>query len=314
MKFTDSEIESTGAFLVGELERLDPKLYEPIADFTWSRDMPLRKDVTISDEMTSFLLANYAGGFGGTGSGQKAWIKGADTAPAQVAVSAKKITTPVTTWGMEVSYSIFDLMKAKQVGRPIDTQLYNAMKLKHNLDIEAQVYLGDTEVGVKGLLNNDAVVAKENVGSFVPSTTEPKKACDFFNTILDAAWKATAYSRIPNTILIPPSLFSTLASTQLPNTDKNLLEFVRANNLCVANGGALTIRPLKWLNDKTINSGKGRIVAYTKDEDVVRLPLVQLQQLPVQFRSYKQCVPYYGALGGVEFVRPEMVYYGDLTD
>ena len=64
MRFTDAEISSTGAFLVGELERLDQELYAPLADFTWSRDIDLREDVTIADEVTSFMLANYAGGFG----------------------------------------------------------------------------------------------------------------------------------------------------------------------------------------------------------------------------------------------------------
>ena len=29
MRFTDAEISSTGAFLVGELERLDTELYAP---------------------------------------------------------------------------------------------------------------------------------------------------------------------------------------------------------------------------------------------------------------------------------------------
>ena len=78
MRFTDSQIESTGAFLVGELERLDPTLYDPLADFTWSRDIDLREDVTIADEVTSFVTANYAGGFGGAGA-VKSWISGTDT-------------------------------------------------------------------------------------------------------------------------------------------------------------------------------------------------------------------------------------------
>ena len=46
-RFADAEtISSTGAFLVGELERLDSRIYEPIADFTYGRDIDLRKDVT----------------------------------------------------------------------------------------------------------------------------------------------------------------------------------------------------------------------------------------------------------------------------
>lgn len=314
MRFSDAEISSTGAFLVGELERLDPTLYEPIADFTWSRDIDLREDVTIADEVTSFILSTYAGGFGGTGFGTKSWIKGMDTTPPQVSVKSSKVTTPLTPWGMEVSYSIFELQKAMQVGRPIDVQKYDAMRLKHQLDIDTMVYMGDAEVGVNGLLNSDDKVTSADLGAFTPGTTTPAECIEFFNTILDAAWKATQYTRIPNVMLVPPKFFSELASTQLPNTERNLLEFVKANNLSVANGGSLDIRPVKWLADASINSGNGRIVAYTKSRDVVRFPLVQLQSMPVQYRSYQQSVPYYGALGGVELVRPEMVFYGDLKD
>ena len=313
MRFTDSEIQSTGAFLQGELERLDPTIYDPIADFTWGRDIDVREDVTIADEVTSFIYSTYTGGFGGTGSGSKSWIKGNDTTPARVAVAVNKVLTPLTPWGMEVSYDIFELQKAMQAGRPIDTQKYDAMKLKHQLDIDVMVYLGDTEVagGIKGLLNSDSVANKE-LDVFDPKTATPEQIIDYFNTLLDEAWKATQYTRIPNRMLVPPVFFAALASKQLPNTPMNMLEYVKANNLSVANGGRLEIAPVKWLADASINDGKGRIVAYTKSRDVVRFPLVQLQSMPVQYRGYQQCVPYYGALGGVEFVRPEMVFYGDL--
>lgn len=313
MRFTDAEISSTGAFLVGELERLDQELYAPLADFTWSRDIDLREDVTIADEVTSFMLANYAGGFGSIGGSGKSWIKGMDTTPARVSVETSKVTTPLTPWGMEVSYSIFELQKAMQVGRPIDVQKYDAMKFKHQLDIDQQVYMGDEGIGVKGLLNNDAVVEKANLGSVNVKTMSAEDAVNLFNTVLESSWKATQYIRIPDTILIPPALFAALASKQLPNVDKNVLEYVLQNNIAVSNGGKLTIRPVKWLNDSSINSGNGRLVAYTKARDVVRFPLVQLQSMAPQFRDFMQSVPYYGALGGVEFVRPEMVYYGDLA-
>lgn len=305
MNFKDSaSIASTGAFLVGELERLDPQLYEPLSDFTWGRDIDLREDVTIADDVTSFILSNYTGGFGGAGSG-KSWISDGTSTPAKVSVSAEKVSTPLTPWGMDVSYTVFELQKAMQAGRPIDVQKFDAMRMKFQLDIDTQVYLGDEAVGVTGLLNSDAKVAKENVGKF-SDATKPNEVLDFFNHILNNAWKATQFIRIPTDILVSPALFSKLASTQLPNTNMNLLEFVKANNLATANGNSLNIKPVKWLHDRA------RIVAYTKARDVVRFPMVQLQSMPVQYRNYVQSVPYYGALGGVEFVRPEMVYYGDL--
>lgn len=310
-RFTDAEtISATGAFLVGELERLDARVYEPIADFTYGRDIDLRDDVTIADEVSSFIQSEYMGGFCGTGAGKKSFIKGPDSTPARVSVSLKKVATPLTLWGMEVAYTIFELQKAMQAGRPIDAQKHSAMRMKHQLDIDTQVYVGDDEVGVKGLLNSDQVT-HENVGTWTDST-DVKTVIGYFNNILEKAWKATQYNRIPKNLLVPPAIFGKLVSTQLTNTEMNLLRYVEANNLSVANGGTLTIRPVRWLADTTLFSTP-RIVAYTKAVDVVRFPLVPIASLPVQYRNFEQAVPYFAALGGVEFVRPEMVYYADLA-
>src|SRR3569833_1326821 len=69
--------DSTGAFLVGELERLDQTLHDPLVDYQWGRDIDLREDVTIADEVSSFTLSNMASaGSLGTGNGignGKAW-------------------------------------------------------------------------------------------------------------------------------------------------------------------------------------------------------------------------------------------------
>lgn len=310
MKFTDAQIQSTGAFLVGELEKLDNQLYEPIYDATWSRDIDLREDVTIADEVTSFMLSNYKGGFGAPGSG-KSWISQNSTTPDRVSVDVTKVTTPVTPWGMELSYSILELEKAMRVGRPIDVQKHDALRIKHQLDIDAQVYVGDAYVGVNGLLNNDSAIKKIEVES-INASVKANEAVEFFNDLLNEAWKNTQYQRLPNVILVPPQLFTDLVSAQMTNIDKSVMNYVLENNLSRANGINLKILPCKWLADKNINSGKGRIVAYTKARDVVRFPLVQLQQLPPQHRGFNQIIPYYGALGAVEFVRPEMVIYGDI--
>src|SRR5512135_860765 len=71
-------VDSTGAFLVGELERLDLTLHEPLAAVTWGRDIDLREDVTLADEVSSFTLSTF-GSSGGLGVGNsagngKAWI------------------------------------------------------------------------------------------------------------------------------------------------------------------------------------------------------------------------------------------------
>ena len=45
-----STIDSSGVFLVGELERMDQTLNLPLVSVKWGRDMPLRSDISIADE------------------------------------------------------------------------------------------------------------------------------------------------------------------------------------------------------------------------------------------------------------------------
>ena len=185
IRFGDADITSTGAFYVGELERFDPQIYEPIADFTWSRDIPLRTDVTIADEVTSFLTSMYAGGVSGTGHGTKAWASQKGGTIPKIDVSFDKTIHKVTPWAMEVSYSIIELAKAMQANRPIDTLKLEAMRMKHQRDIDEQVYIGDKETGATGLLN-DPTVGKSDVGAFDPNTASADDFLDMINTVLNA--------------------------------------------------------------------------------------------------------------------------------
>lgn len=54
-------IDSSGAFLVGELERMDQTLNMPLTSVKWSRDMPLRSDISIADEVSSFTNTDFVG-------------------------------------------------------------------------------------------------------------------------------------------------------------------------------------------------------------------------------------------------------------
>ncbi|MDG3554300.1 hypothetical protein NXF50_29320, partial [Klebsiella pneumoniae] len=48
MTFDQATVDGTGAFLVHELERLDQTLNLPLVNYTWSRDIQLREDVSIA--------------------------------------------------------------------------------------------------------------------------------------------------------------------------------------------------------------------------------------------------------------------------
>src|SRR5882672_5615082 len=55
VELTDSEgqvftVDSTGGLLIGELERLDQELHEPLVEVSYGRDIDMREDVTMGDD------------------------------------------------------------------------------------------------------------------------------------------------------------------------------------------------------------------------------------------------------------------------
>lgn len=301
-------IDSAGAYMQGELERLDKKLYEPKSKFTWGRDIDLRNDVAISDESTSFITSNY-GAVPGLSSGNISWAKDPTTTAPAVSVDFEKTVHPLNLVAYNVSYTVIELAKSQAVNRPIDVQKYNAMKTKHQTDIDRMVYVGDSTVNATGMLN-DKGVATENVGALSASAT-PNDFIDLVNNILNKSWKATNYVDIADRLLVSPEFFARLM-TPLQNTNTNLYEWILQNNLARSQGETLSIEPVRWLSTKNGVFTTDTIVAYKKDPDYIRFPMVALQHTPVQYRDLAQTTTYYGLLGQVEIVRPEVMLYAAL--
>lgn len=57
---TTVQTDAAGAWLVGELERLYPKLYEPLASVTFHQHLQFRPDIGMWDEFHSFARIAYA--------------------------------------------------------------------------------------------------------------------------------------------------------------------------------------------------------------------------------------------------------------
>ena len=321
-------VDSTGAFLVGELERLDQTLHMPLAAVTWARDIDLREDVSIADEGSSFTLSNF-GSAGSLGAGNgirngKAWIGKATDQIGGLSVDIGKYMQPLRLWGLEVKYSIPELESAAKMGRPIDQQKYDALKLKHQMDIDEQVYVGDSLTSDPGLLNHTLVTNVSNLpngagGSSTWALKTPAEILADVNAILTSAWNASAYAVMPTKLLIPPTQFGYI-STQTISTagTVSILKYLLENNILVTSGkGKLEIQPAKWCIGAgaggTIGTADGhdRMIAYSQAKDYVRYPMTMLQRTPVQFQSIYHASTYYCRLGVVELVYPETVAYRD---
>lgn len=322
-------VDSTGAFLVGELERLDQELHMPLAAVTFGRDMPMRDDVTIADEHSSFTLSTFAShGTLGAGNGirsGKAWMGKSTDQIGGVDVDIGKFPTPLTPWGLELKYTILELESAAKVGRPVDDQKYQALKLKHQMDIDEQVYVGDSTMGQTGLVNHTLATNVSNLpngaaSSPLWSTKTPDEILADVNAILQSTWAASGYAVMPKKVLLPPKQFG-LISTKIISTGAgniSVLKYLKQNNIVTASGqGEIDFQPAKWL----VGAGAGgtlgtdgtvdRMVAYSQEKQYVRFPMTMLSRTPVQYVSIYHATTYYCRLGAVELVYPETIAYRD---
>lgn len=308
--FDQRTIDGTGAFLVGELERLDQTLNAPLVSYTWTRDIQLREDVSIADDISSWTNTSFAAAGTGANPNGKNWVGKDSTAIAGVNVNIDKDGNPLNLWGMELGWTVIELEAAQQVGRPIDTQKYEGMQLKWQMDNDEQVYVGDSALNLKGLLNLNGVTLNNAPKTWAASTND--EILDSVNSVLTDAWKASAYSVVPSELRVPPEQYALLASRKVSEAgNMSLLTYLSTNTIAFHNNGQpLEIKAIKWLKARGVG-GKDRMIAYTNDKKYVRYPLVALRSIPIQYRGLYQLTTYYGKLGAVEPIYRETIAYKD---
>lgn len=325
--FDRATVDSTGAFLNGELERLDQTLHLPLVQYTWMRDIDLREDVSVADEVSSFTNSTFASapGISGKGgaTGGKSWAAKNTNAITGIALDIGKTANPLTIWASELSWSLPELASAQKLGRPIDQQKYAGLQLKWNMDADAQVYVGDTELNQTGLFNNSSVtaysVATGASGSKLWAQKTPTEILADINQILSATWAASGWAVIPDQLRLPPDQYSYIQSQLISSAgNQSIMNFIMDNNLVkTSTGRPLKIQPVKWLiglaGGGTIGTSDGhnRMCAYNKDVNYVRFPMTLLQRTPIENRGLYQITTYWNRFGVVEFVYPETLEYAD---
>ena len=328
--YDQATADSLGAFLVGQLEKLDMTIHEPLQDFKWSRDINVRTDVTMGHDFSSFTNMAMAS-VGGINPTKKAFIsKDSSTLP-NVALDIGKTASPLLPWGLELNYSIFELESAQLLGQDIDEQKHIALKKKFQQDTDIQVYLGDTDIpNAYGLLNSPQVPTTGNVqaaGSSSPTSQTgslkwidktPDVILDDVNSLINAVWAATGFTKCPKKLGLPPAQLAYLVSQKVSTAGNiSILQFLRDNCISLQeNGTPLEIVAMKWLTGTNNSNPLGpaaanRMVVYTQEYDLIRFPMVPMIGLPNQFKGAAQIRPYVAKLGLVEFPYPETIGYRD---
>lgn len=303
--------DASGVFLVGELERLDQKLNLPLVSYKWSRDMPLRSDVSIADEVSSYTNTDFAGAGGPNPNGIN-WIGKETTATPGIVLNIDKTPQPLRPWGFELGWTVLELASAQQVGRPIDTQKHAAMLMKWNMDVDQCVYVGDASAGFEGMLNMKGVMPLAAAAAWT-MTTDPDVILGDIDLVLGDAWVHSGYAVCPGKIGLAPELFRLLTTKKVSSAGNiSVLEYVKINSIAFQeNGQPLEIVSMKWASRRGVG-GAHRIMAYTQNEEYIRFPLVPLLNTPLEYRSLHQLTTYYGRIGQVETPYINTISYLDI--
>lgn len=303
------------SFFTSQLDNMDPEIHKPITNVTWGQAINIRPGLQMTDESTSFIRTSW-GGQGTLDLGGIPWITQSTSDFPTVSLTGERVTTPMRLAGRMITYTQFELEKAQREGRNLDAEKVEALHELYQLGIDKMVYVGDssldtTEHKCRGLLNSDLVTTTDSDNTF--DQLDADQIVEEINGLIELVWSQTAYSLMPNTIILPPSVYAMLATTKYSsNAEKTILTFLRDNCLAtVQTGTAPKFMPCVWAS-KASAAGKGRIVAYVNELRQVRFNMVPIrrEQSYIDKAIYYNC-PYTWALGEVEWVRPQTAAYLD---
>lgn len=309
--------DSALAYYVNQLENLDTRLYEPLVSISWGRDIKLRPGITMSNESTSFIQSQFAGaGTLQNTVGNMPWISQETTAIPGVSINGVKTVLPLRLLAREVSYTSVELERSQLTRQPIDAQKLDALNDLYQMNTDQMVYIGSSDVGAEGLVNNSAVtattVANGISGSALWTNKTPDEILADVNTLLSGCWLAAAYAVCPSKLLLPPVQFSYLCSQKVSSAGNvSILKFLKENSIALnINGKELDIQPVKWLAGVGAGS-TDRMLVYTNDETRIRFPMVPIRRETAYYQGIRYTAPYLWAFGEMEVVYPETLRYAD---
>lgn len=307
-------ISGGNAFLVSELEKLDPTLREPLTNFTYPRDIPIESGGGWV-ETTSVVNVDYA-----VTGGQADAVGGVQNSVRLIQANMDKDLFKVFPYEVAMKIKFVDMERGQVTGRSLEQIYDKGIRLDWDKYLDINTYQGQKAYGTPGLLNHSGVTAGSVATGAASSTLWKQKTPDEIlndvNSVIVDAWAAAQYdqSAVPNHILIDPANYAYIASTKVSQAaDKTILEFLLDNNIAKQKGVSLFIGECRFC----VGAGTGgtnRMVAYVNDKRFISMPVpVALSRVMTQpnvtTASYDSL--YVGNVGQVQVMYFQPIRYAD---
>ncbi|WP_371378894.1 DUF2184 domain-containing protein [Sporomusa aerivorans] len=308
-------ISGGNAFLVSELEKLDPTLLEPLTSSTYARDIPIESGGGWV-ETTSVMNVDYA-----VSGGQADAVGGVQNNVRLIQANLDKDLFKVYPYEVAMQIKFVDMERGKVTGRSLEQIYDDGIRLDWDKYLDINTYKGQAAYGTYGLVNHPGVTVgavAQNAGG--TSTLWKNKTQDEIlydiNQEITAAWAAAQYdqSAVANHILIDTPNYAYIASTKVSGqADKTILTFLLDNNIAKEKGSNLFIGDCRWCLGAG-SGGTNRMVTYVNAKRFVNMPVpVSLSRVMTQpnvnTASYDSL--YVGNVGQVQVRYTQPIRYAD---
>lgn len=240
------------------------------------------------------------------------WLSGnADDVP-RAGSEMTRFESNVYTAGIGYGYGLEEISQANMLGVNLADMDAMAARRAYEEFVDQVALRGDTRKNMQGLINSSAVTAVTAPTGTWSSATAANVIADF-NAGLFPTFQGTLFTSMADTVLLPFARLQTLAQTQMPNTDMNVLAWLQKNNVYTQRTGQqLDIRGIYGLETAGAG-GTMRAVFYKKDPLVLKLHIPMPHRfLPVyQASPLRFEVPGIFRLGGLDIRQPQNVRYLD---
>jgi hypothetical protein len=213
--------------------------------------------------------------------------------------------------GASFRVSFMDMRRAAAAGVALSDRKAKAARNAIERKIETLGVSGDTALGVGGFINAPNIIAVTDPSaatSWRNKTVAERQAA--INAGQRATFDATGGMYVADTCLMPTTFWSVIApEPQSPTfTEKSQLQYMQAATPWLKT----------WDHWNKLNtagaSGKGRIMFYAKDPDVLGLVIPQdFETFEPQVDKGSIIVPCHARTGGVWVRKPKCVAYMDVT-
>lgn len=295
------------SFLVGQLAYTESQVYEPYkTPMQYQTLLPLDFSAGEWANSIRYQIFDFAGR-GKRSSGTRRNINRVDVAYAEKSI-------PVMTGDIGYSYDTDELRKSVYLRQPVNQTKLRAAMDGYQRHLNDVGLWGESESNLTGLFNNaDVPQGNAPVTAWLTGPKTPAQMLQCLNEGMETVWENTGYNEFPTDVVMPPDLYSYIASTpRSDNSDKTILDYFKEANIATTtNGQTVTFTAGPGLNTGG-ESAASRIVFYIKNPQrlVMHVPM-PLRFLQPQLFGFSVDVPGEYKYSGVEIRYPKSAYYMD---